>query len=252
MLEEVEQVVRLQEIDAKISALNAEIARLPKHVAEIEKQLDSHQRRLEADRAALSSNQNERKQRDLDIQTQQQKISKLRDQMMLAKTNEQYRAFQHEIEFCEAEIRKAEDRILDLMTEAEPLDANVKSAETALGREKEQVDAEKTEARKRTEADKAALSEAAEQRSTLLAALSPQVRAACDRLRKSYPNSVIVADATDGLCSGCRLRLRPQHFQNLKAAKTIMFCENCRRILRYAPPIDQQAMYEGGTRVAMS
>jgi len=45
----------------------------------------------------------------------EQKISKLKGQMVEAKTNEQYRAFQSEIDFCQAEIRKLEDRILDLM-----------------------------------------------------------------------------------------------------------------------------------------
>ena len=67
-----------------------------------------------------------------EIQVHEQKISKLKDQMAQAKTNEQYRAFQNEIDYAKKEIRKAEDRILELMTEAEPLDLNVKRAEGAL------------------------------------------------------------------------------------------------------------------------
>lgn len=252
MVEEVEQALRLQEVDKQISDLNGEIARLPKHIAEIEKQLDTHNRKLEADRAALSANHKERKQRDLDIATQQQKISKFRDQMTLAKTNEQYRVFQHEIEFCENEIRKTEDRILDLMSEAEPLEANMKAAETALAKEKQQVDAEKTDARQRTEVDKKALDEATAKRNVLFSSLTPPLQSTVVRLKKKHANGVIVADATTGTCSGCRMQLRAQHFQNLKASQTTMFCESCGRILRYAPPIDQQAMYEGGTRVALS
>src|SRR5882672_2379710 len=138
MVQEVEQSLRLQEFDKRIAELAAEIAALPKHVAAIEKQLETHLRKLEANRAALAANQRERKQRELDIQTQQQKISKLNDQTLQAKTNEQYRAFQHEIEYCREEIRKAEDRILDLMGESEPLEAEVKSAEAALAVEKKQ------------------------------------------------------------------------------------------------------------------
>ncbi len=61
---------------------------------------------------------------------QEQKISKLKGQMMEAKNNEQYTAFQHEIEFCQSEIRRFEDRILKLMTESEPLEKNVKAAES--------------------------------------------------------------------------------------------------------------------------
>src|SRR5579863_2178413 len=143
MTAEMEQVTRLQSVDLKIAELEREIATLPKHIAQIEKTLDSHVRRLEADRAALASNQKERKQLEDDVKVETQKISKLRDQMLGAKTNEQYRAFQHEISFCETSIRTAEDRNLDLMAESEPLDANVKKAEAALKEEKQQVEAEK-------------------------------------------------------------------------------------------------------------
>src|SRR5579872_7607528 len=150
MTGEMEQVTRLQSVDLRIADLEREIATLPKHIAQIEKALDSHLRRLEADRAALVANQKERKRLEDDIKTQEQKVSKLRDQMLGAKTNEQYRAFQNEIEFCEKEVRKFEDRILDLMGESEPLEKNVYAAETALTGEKQQVDAEKARAREAT------------------------------------------------------------------------------------------------------
>src|SRR2546423_7447175 len=152
-------VVRLQELDNRLAELAREIAALPKHVAEIEKKLIAHERKLEADRAALAANQKERKKCEGDIQVQDQKISKLKDQMVGAKTNDQYRAFQHEIEFCQNEIRKAEDRILELMGESEPLDKNVKIAEVALKAEKAQVEAEKTVARERTAVDQKAAQE---------------------------------------------------------------------------------------------
>jgi len=128
-------VIQLQSLDQKIAALEKEIAALPKHIATIEKALESHNRKLEADRAALAANQKDRKSKESDILVHQQKISKLKEQMLGAKTNEQYKAFQHEIEYIEKEIRKAEDRILELMTDSEPLDANVKKAEISLKQE---------------------------------------------------------------------------------------------------------------------
>src|SRR5947208_6894621 len=159
MLPDLQLVIRLQDLDNRLTELAREIAALPKHVAEIEKKLIAHERKLEADRAALAANQKERKKCEGDIQVQDQKISKLKDQMVGAKTNDQYRAFQHEIEFCQNEIRKAEDRILELMSESEPLEKNVKAAELALKAEKAQVEAEKNDARERTAADQKAQSE---------------------------------------------------------------------------------------------
>ena len=122
---EIAFAVRLQVLDFRMSELSKEIASLPKHIAEIEKKLEAHQRKLDADRAAQTANQKDRKKLEGDIQAQDQKISKLKDQMLQAKTNDQYKAFQNEIGFCEAEIRRAEDRILDLMSESEALEKNV-------------------------------------------------------------------------------------------------------------------------------
>src|SRR6202163_2584361 len=136
---DVHLVIQLQSLDQKITTLEQEVAALPKHIAVIEKALESHIRKLEADKAALSANQKDRKKLEGDIQVHEQKVSKLRDQMLLAKTNEQYRAFQNEIDFVAKEIRKAEDRILELMAESEPLDQNVKKAEVALKEEKQVV-----------------------------------------------------------------------------------------------------------------
>ena len=82
MLPDLENVIRLQQIDDRLADLAREITALPKHIAEIEKKLLGHERKLEADRAALSANQKERKRCEGDIQTQEQKTSKLKDQML--------------------------------------------------------------------------------------------------------------------------------------------------------------------------
>src|SRR5262252_8744198 len=184
MLPDLKLVIRLQDIDNRLAELAREIATLPVHIAEIEKKLVSHERKLEADRAALAANQKERKQCEGEIQMQEQKISKLKDQTLQAKTNEQYRAFQHEIEFCQKEIRRFEDRIIELMTESEPLDKNVKAAEVALKAEKAQVEAEKNVARERTAADQKAQQELLTERASIASSISPANYQNYERVRK--------------------------------------------------------------------
>jgi predicted nucleic acid-binding Zn-ribbon protein len=235
MLPDISSAVKLQDLDNRLAELAKEIAALPKHIAGIEKKLDAHQRKLEADRAALSANQKDRKKLEGDIQMQEQKISKLKDQMLQAKTNEQFKAFQHEIGFCEAEIRKAEDRILDLMSESETLDRNVKSAEAALKVEKDQVESEKREARERTEADEKAVRELQETRKTIVASMTPSVYTTYERIRGRRGSAV--AEVIDGRCTACRIALRPQYLQDLKRGEQVLSCESCQRILYWNPPV---------------
>jgi|SRR5579863_730066 uncharacterized protein len=239
-------VIQLQSLDQRAAALEKEVAALPKHIAAIEKTLEGHLRRLEADKAALSANQKERKKIEGDIQMNEQKISKLRDQMLGAKTNEQYRAFQHEIDYAEKETRKAEDRILELMAESESLDGNVKTAEAALREEKKVVESEKTGARERTAVDQAQLEQIRRERGDLAAKLPRTTLAAYDRIRKKH-HGVVVAEAVGGRCSACQITIRPQYFQDLRKGDQMMFCESCGRIVYYNPPVHA----EDGTRVAM-
>lgn len=235
MQSDLKLVVRLQEIDNRLAELTREISSLPKHIGEIEKKLVSHERKLEADKAALAGNQKERKKCEGDIQVQEQKISKLKDQMLQAKTNEQYRAFQHEIEFCEKEIRKFEDRILELMGESEPLDKNVKAAEAALKAERAQVEGEKQQARERTAVDQRAADELNQERAKIVAGMVPSTYQLYERVRKGR-RGIGVAEAVGGRCSACQMSLRPQFAQELKRGDTIMSCESCQRILYYNPP----------------
>jgi uncharacterized protein len=237
MTPELQAVLKLQTIDNRAAALRKEIEALPKQVAEIERKLEAHTRKLDVDRNALVGNAKERKAREDDIKVQEQKISKLRDQMQGAKTNDQFRAFQNEISYCEGEIRKAEDRILDLMGDAEPLEKNVKIAEGALKEEKAKVEAEKERAQKRTAEDKQFLQQAMEERQMIAATISAQTLNQYERIRKRW-NGVAVADATDGRCAACQMKLRPQFFQDLKHADRLFLCESCGRILVYNPEVN--------------
>ena len=229
-------VIQLQSLDRRIAVLEKEVAAFPKHIAVIERTLDAHVRKLEADRAALVANQKDRKRIEGEIQVHEQKISKLKEQMTLAKTNEQYRAFQNEIDYAKKEVHKAEDRILELMTEAEPLDLNVRKAEGALKEEKQLVEAEKGRVRERTASDQAELDHLRAERAEAAKKLPPPTLAAYGRIRRKW-NSVVVAEAVDGRCSACQIVLRPQYIQDLKRGEELMLCESCGRFLYYNRPV---------------
>jgi predicted nucleic acid-binding Zn-ribbon protein len=248
MLDDIKHAIRLQNLDDRVAVLTKEIAALPKHIAEIEKKLEGHQRRLDADRAASVANQKERKRLEGEIQVQEQKISKLKNQMMEAKNNEQYHAFQHEIQFCQGEIRRFEDRILELMTESEPLEKNVKAAETELAKEKKQVEGEKAEALKRTNAAKAEIETLKSERTGIVPLMTPKVFSEYERIRKGRAG-VAIAEAVDGRCSKCHITLRPQFLQELKLGNSIMVCESCKRMLYYNPPQSFEDLVPESVRV---
>ncbi len=236
MLADVELLVQLQGLDLRAGALRKEIALLPQEITAIEKTLMAHAKRLEADRSKSAAKQRERKLIDLDIQAQNQKIAKLKEQMSSVKNNEQYRAFQSEIAYCEQAIKTSEDRVLELMTDLEVLDAAVKLSEANLKEEKQVVEGRKSEALKSTAGDEAKLAAITAEREALIVQLSRVALTQYEKLSKRYPGSVI-ADATLGQCSACQLTLRPQLFQDVRKRDRLLNCENCKRLLHYNPAI---------------
>ncbi|HEY7351987.1 MAG TPA: hypothetical protein VH596_04385, partial [Terriglobales bacterium] len=104
MSPEIEHLISLQRTDREIQRLKAEIAELPRRVAAIEEKLAGTKAGLEKARAAVKGDEAARRKYETAITDLRQKISKYRDQSLDVKTNEQYKALLHEIQFAEQEI----------------------------------------------------------------------------------------------------------------------------------------------------
>src|ERR1017187_2876449 len=129
MLPDVQSLIALQQADREILRLKEEIAALPKRVAVIEARLSGTKAILEKAKIAVKADEAARRKYETAIQDLQQKISKYRDQSLEVKTNEQYKALMGEIQFAERDIRGNEDKVLELMVNAEIREKVVKAAE---------------------------------------------------------------------------------------------------------------------------
>src|SRR5271163_1861131 len=159
MLPEIENLLHLQEVDKEIRRLHEEIAELPKRVAAIEHRLADTKAQLEKAQAAVKADEATRRKHETAIADLRGKISKYRDQSLDVKTNEQYKALLHEIQFAEKEIASVEDKILELMLNADARDKEVKAAQVELKEETAEIEKEKVEARQRTAEDEKQLAE---------------------------------------------------------------------------------------------
>src|SRR5580658_11216327 len=117
MNDELLALVQLQETDQAISRLRGEIAALPKRLAALEEKLVRQKAGAEHAEKALKEEDAKRRRMESDLKDQQQKIVKFREQSSSVKTNEQFRAMQHEIGFVETEIRRIEDQQLSSMVQ---------------------------------------------------------------------------------------------------------------------------------------
>jgi uncharacterized protein len=223
----------IQRLDLQIGKLRAEIDRLPKYVAEIENKLAAHRRQLAEEKAALENSAKERKQFEAKITDVEGKIARLQGQLNEAKTNVQFRAFQHEIEYARNEISKFEDRILDQMEQAEALQERVAKAEVSLAEEAKKVASEVEQTRAAVAKDEELLKGIVADRGGVAPSIPPQLMRLYDRIRKKR-DGVAVAEVESGRCTACNVVVRPHMLQRLGAGDEVMTCEFCGRILFFA------------------
>ena len=224
---------RIQELDQRIDALTREIDGLPKHVEAIESRLASHRQELANTQSVLAENAKQNRQLEGKIEEHKQKISRLQDQMNGAKTNAQFRAFQHEIKFCKDSIDELEENILDKMEQAEALEESVSRAREELKAESAKVAAEVERAREQIETDKLDRERQRATRAALSIKIDPLTMREYERIRMA--RGVALAEVVGETCSACHVRLRPKFLQDLQQlSRGILTCESC-GLIAYLP-----------------
>src|SRR5215470_14740515 len=232
MSPEIEHLISLQRTDREILRLKAEIAELPKRVAVIEQKLAGTKAALEKAKASVKGDEAARKKYETAITDLRGKISKYRDQSLEVKTNDQYKALMHEIQFAEKEIGTHEDKILELMVNAETREKEVKAAETELKEETAEIEKEKVVARERTAQDEKELAEWTAKRDAARGAVDPDLLRHYDRVLKFRGSGI--AEVLDHKCMGCSVVLRPQTYNEVRGGKMI-YCDSCQRVLYFDP-----------------
>lgn len=225
---------RLYESDVRLDEIKAELAHLPLHVAEIEKKLEGHKNELAAQREALAAHERERRALEGGVAQLEAKRTQLEAQLAEAKTNDQYRAFRSEIAFAQKEIKKAEDRVLDLMELDQAAGEKAEVAEKALAEEEAVVAKEVEETKARFSGDQEALETVSKARAEIAAqldALSLRVYEGARRKR----NRNAVAPLEGDRCTSCHMRVRPQLVQQLNHGD-LTPCEFCGCILDVSEP----------------
>jgi len=232
-----QDLLELQSVDLRLNDVRTRLAAFPKKVAEVDARVAAAKTDLEQSKASQLATIKDRKKYELDVEQWKERVRKYKDQTSQIKTNEAYKALQHEVEMAEAEIAKAEDRLLEQMVAAEEYDRRVKASDKLLKEveivaagQRAKIDAEKAQAEQE-------IAQLDAERSRVVALISENLLDHYDRISKKH-HHVVLAEVRDEKCSACGMRVRPHVFQEMRRTNTeeMFHCETCTRILYYVEP----------------
>ena len=242
---DLERVVRLQQIETFSENARRRIAECPENVRALDARLANAREAVARSQQRLSDSQAARRAAERDLGAVQARLAKFKDQVIEVKTNREYQAMQKEIEVAQAEVRRVEDAILERMIEADDLGQELKRAEQSLAAEDVAVQQERRLLEEESAGLQAELEQMMTARQALTAEVPPQILAIFEQVARGR-RGVAVAEARDGHCTLCNVRLRPQVFNEVRKNDSVIQCDSCQRILYFAhPPAPPDESQEG-------
>jgi predicted nucleic acid-binding Zn-ribbon protein len=224
-------LIDLQSLDTRIAALEVDAARLPKQIDAIHAALAEAKKTVEALRAKADTAKKDLRAKEKDLEVITSKRTKAEARLWEVKNNTEYSAVLAEIEAIKQEKAKVEEEILALMELQERLAVDIRDTETQFKRREAEARQDEAVVRKKLAAVEAELAVVRGERESRARELPKVLLGDYEKILRARGGVAVAVVTPSAICGGCRVAIRPQAIQELKAASHLMVCESCGRYL---------------------
>jgi predicted nucleic acid-binding Zn-ribbon protein len=230
-----QRLQELQVLDSRVAGLERKLEAIPGRIQTIRDTLQQAKAAVDAVRSKLDGARKDMRTKEKDLEYQATQRKKLEAKLYEVKTNKEYSAVLAEIESAKVEKGRIEEEVLALMEAQERLTREIAEADRRLARQGEDARAQEAAATEELRALEEDVAGIRGERDSLAREFPRDLLAQYTRLLRGRGGLAVALVGSNGICSGCRVSLTPQRFNEVRQSSQIFVCENCGRFLYYQP-----------------
>jgi predicted nucleic acid-binding Zn-ribbon protein len=226
---DVEKLWELQGVLSQLADREKQMSQKPESFAAVDREYQAADQEMSRLTQSIDQVAKERRRVDGELSDQQELLKKYQGQLMQVKNQQQYAAAWKEIDATRKHVKELEESVLKSMAESDGYQSQLDEKKAGHEGLKGRYDAAYAEWQASL-GDLRRESEGLRKRADDIEAQIPQ------RLRDEFHKifkqrgGIAVTRVVNDSCSGCRTRVRPALYQQLKRGE-LARCEGCHRIL---------------------
>jgi len=236
MREQIEVLVKLQQIETETVQIKSALNDVSKRLEDLDSEVKIFEQTIEEQEHIINDLKKQYRDYESNIQLNLEKEQKIQAKLRSVKNNREYQALLKEIEDVRGKNSETEDKMIEFLDRMDITEKIIATKKDEYINIFERAKSEKESIKQNAEARKKRLAELDMESAEVSGLVDPEFLKRYLIIKEQDPGELAVVPVKDAVCHGCNVNIPPQLYNELFRCDSLRFCPNCQRIIYYIKP----------------